>query len=100
MHLFKLISLEELRIIFDILQLHRVLHVRNNDKLLPYFVHYNSARYVHNFSNLYCRTSTQQNLWLHRVVHYWNDLPLDVELIRSHSVFKSNILIILTSLIC
>ena len=91
LHLFKLKSLEERRIIFDILQLHRVLHVRNY-KLLPYFVHYNSARYVHNFSNLYCRTSSQHNSWFHRVVHYWNDLPLDVKLIQSHSVFKSNVL--------
>ena len=65
LHLFKLKSLEEL----DILHLHRVLHIRNYDKLLSYFVHYNSARYVHNFSNLYCRTSSQQNLWFHRVVH-------------------------------
>ena len=69
-HLFKLKSLEERRIIFDILQLHCVLHVRNYDKLLPYFVHYNSARYVHNFNNLFWRTSSQQNLWFHRVVHY------------------------------
>ena len=62
LHLFKLKSLEERRIIFDILQLHCVLHVLHFDKLLPYFVYNNSARYVPNFSNLYYRTYNQQNL--------------------------------------
>ncbi len=90
--LFKLKSLEERRIIFDILQLHRVLHVCNYDKLIPFFVHYSSARYVHDFCNLYCRTSSQQNLWFYRVIHYWNSLPFDVKLIQSHSMFKSNVL--------
>ena len=47
--------------------------------------------YVSVGPNLYCRTSSQQNLWFHRVVHFWNDLPLDVKLIQSHSVFKSNV---------
>ena len=87
LNLFKLKTLEERRIIFDILQPHHVLHVRIYDKLLPYFVHYNFARHVHDFCNLFCRTFRQQNFWFLRVVNHWNNLPFDVKLIPSHIVY-------------
>jgi len=84
-------SLEERRVVFDLMYFFNMRSNANNTLFNDYFAPFNSPRYVNCYRVLYTNMSLVKRLWFHRVITYWNFLPTNVKLAPSYSAFCNHL---------
>ena len=93
LQMIQLKSLEERRIVFDLIYLYKIIHHLVDILFETMFTYNNNNTRGHKFklSVNYCRVNYRKFFFCNRVIPIWNDLPTDIAEIESLEVFKNRL---------